>query len=45
VDFGLSYRHRLGAGSLVARVFGTYVPDLIAHDAFGTPRTTMQPAC
>jgi iron complex outermembrane receptor protein len=39
VDFDLSYRHRLGAGSLVARVFGTYVPDLITDDAFGTPRT------
>jgi len=39
VDFDMSYRHRLGAGSLVARVFGTYVPDLITDDAFGTPRT------
>jgi iron complex outermembrane receptor protein len=39
VDFDVNYRHRLGAGNLVARVFGTYVPDLTTDDAFGTPRT------
>jgi len=39
VDFDVSYRHRLGSGSMTARFFGTYVAHLITDDGLGTPRT------
>jgi outer membrane receptor protein involved in Fe transport len=39
VDFDLSYRHRLGSGSVTARVFGTYVAHLITDDGLGTLRS------